>query len=198
MIARTFGASVMAAALALSLGVACGASPGTSEPAGSMDPATDPGEVVMSSFVLTSPAFSEGKPIPPRFTADGPDLSPELRIQGAPEGTVSFALIMDDPDAPMGTWVHWVVWNIPGDTAVIPEGGPPGGAVEGTNSWGRTGWGGPSPPRGTGVHRYVFKLYALDTTLDLPASTDKAGLLKAMEGHVLGEARLMGTYTRDR
>ena len=189
---------MVAAALVLSLGVACGAPPGRSEAAGAPEPAPTTGEVPMNGFGLGSPAFSGGEPIPPRFTADGPDLSPGLVIRNAPAGTVSFALIMDDPDAPMGTWVHWVVWNIPGTTEVIPEGRLPEGAVEGTNSWGRTGYGGPSPPRGTGIHRYFFKLYALDTTLDLPVSTDTAGLLRAMEGHVLGEARLMGTYTRDR
>lgn len=194
----TIGASVVAAALALSLGTACGASPGNTDPAGPVVPAAGHEEVAMDGFGLTSPAFGEGQVVPVRYTADGPDLSPPLRIQDPPEGTVSFALIMDDPDAPMGTWVHWVAWNIPGTASAIPEGGLPEGAVEGTNSWGRTGYGGPSPPRGTGVHRYVFTLYALDTTLDLPPSTDKAGLLAAIKGHVLGEARLVGTYTRDR
>jgi len=148
----------------------------------------------MASFTLTSPAFAAGKPIPPRFTADGADVSPPLTIGDPPPGTASFALIMDDPDAPMGTWVHWVVWNIPAATREIPEGRLPSGAVEGRNSWHRTGYGGPAPPSGT--HRYFFKLYALDITLDLPAATGKAELLRAMEGHVLAKAELMGTYSR--
>jgi Raf kinase inhibitor-like YbhB/YbcL family protein len=152
----------------------------------------------MKGFSLTSPAFSQGEEIPARFTADGADVSPELRIGDPPGGTVTFALIMDDPDAPMGTWVHWVVWNIPGAARSVPEGTLPEGSTEGRNSWGRTGYGGPSPPKGTGVHRYFFKLYALDTRLELPPTADKAALLDAMKGHVLGEAELMGTYTRDR
>ncbi len=188
----------VAAALVLSLGAASSAPPGNGDPAGTVAPATAGEEATMEGFVLASPAFPDGGPIPSRFTADGADLSPRLEIRGAPEGTASFALIVDDPDAPVGTWVHWVAWNIPGGTTVIPEGALPEGAVEGTNSWGRTGWGGPSPPRGTGVHRYVFTLYALDAPLDLPASADKDRLLQAMEGHVLGRARLVGTYTRDR
>ena len=147
-----------------------------------------------NEFAVTSPAFTEGQPIPPRFTADGPDLSPELVLENAPEGVISFALIMDDPDAPVGTWVHWVVWNLPGDSRTIPEGSLPSAAVEGRNGWGRSDYGGPAPPSGT--HRYFFKVYALDTTLDLPRSTDKAGLEGAMRGHVLAEATLMGTYSR--
>jgi Raf kinase inhibitor-like YbhB/YbcL family protein len=108
----------------------------------------------------------------------------------------SFALIVDDPDAPMGTWVHWVVWNIPAPATGIAEGKLPEGAVSGRNSWRRNGWGGPSPPSGT--HRYFFKLYALDTVLELPHTTDAAGLERAMKGHVLGQATLMGTYSRGR
>jgi len=144
---------------------------------------------------ISSPAFENGRPIPPRFTADGIDVSPELRIDGLPEGTASLALIMDDPDAPMGTWVHWVVWNIPAGVAVIEEGSEPVGSVGGRNSWGRTGYGGPAPPSGT--HRYFFKLYALDTTLELSPTADKATLEQAMEGHIGATAELMGTYTRN-
>ncbi len=147
-----------------------------------------------TSFRITSPAFTEGQPIPARFTADGADISPELRLTDPPRGTASIALIMDDPDAPAGTWVHWVVWNLPADVGTIPEGSLPPGAIQGRNSWGRTAYGGPSPPSGT--HRYFFKAYALDTTLDLPASTDAVGLERAMKGHVLAEDSLMGTYHR--
>ena len=145
-------------------------------------------------LVISTPAFGNGQPIPDRHTADGADTSPQLDITGVPDGAVSFALIMDDPDAPMGTWVHWVVWSIPATTTTLPEGGLPDGAVEGQNSWGRSGYGGPAPPSGT--HRYFFKLYALDIDLDLPTSTDKNGLLQAVEGHVLARAQVMGTYAR--
>ena len=151
-------------------------------------------EAVEQQLSIDSPAFANGRPIPARHTADGADLSPELRIVNPPEGTASFALIMDDPDAPMGIWVHWVVWNIPAAVSVVPEGGVPAGAVEGRNSWGRTGYGGPAPPSGT--HRYFFKLYALDRVLDLAADTDKTELLEAMEGCVLARTQLMGTYSR--
>ena len=143
---------------------------------------------------ISSPAFEYGRPIPPKFTADGDDVSPKLTITGVPDGAVSLALIMDDPDAPMGTWVHWVVWNIPAGTAVIEEGSEPGGSARGSNGWGRSGYGGPAPP--SGIHRYFFKLYALDTVLDLPPTSDKAALERAMEGHVVSAAELMGTYAR--
>ena len=145
-------------------------------------------------FAISSPAFEEGQPIPPRFTADGSDVSPEIRIENSPGGVASFALIMDDPDAPVGTWVHWVVWNLPATTHTIAEGSLPDGAIEGRNSWGRNAYGGPSPPSGT--HRYFFRLYALDGMLDLPTNTDKAGLKRAMQGHVLAQAVLMGRYSR--
>lgn len=147
-------------------------------------------------FTVTSPSFADGAPIPPRFTADGADISPELVLADPPAGTAGFALIMDDPDAPVGTWVHWVAWEIPADTRTIPEGSLPDAAVEGRNSWGRTGYGGPAPPSGT--HRYFFKVYALDASLALPSETDKAGLVRAMTDHVLAEAVLMGTYSRGR
>ena len=156
--------------------------------------AGDQEDTVDQSFALVSNGFANGQPIPQRYTADGADISPELTIAGSPEATVSFALIMDDPDAPMGTWVHWVVWNVPASATAFREGGIPDGAVEGRNSWGRTGYGGPSPPSGT--HRYFFKLYALDRKLDLEVDTDKTELLAAMEGCVLARAQLMGTYTR--
>lgn len=145
------------------------------------------------AMALTSPSFNEGEPIPGKFTCDGEDISPELDWFGTPEGTVSMALIMDDLDAPVGTWVHWVLFDLPMDLSGLRE-GMTGVGQDGTNSWGRTGYGGPCPPSGT--HRYFFKLYALDTNLDLEPVTDKEALLPAMEGHILGQAELMGTYSR--
>ncbi len=150
----------------------------------------------MPQLQLVSPAFTQGQPIPARYTADGENVSPPLVISGAPAGTASFALISDDPDAPVGTWVHWVVWNLPAGTVRLEEGKLPAGSATGRNSWGRSGWGGPSPPSGT--HRYFFKLFALDTTLELSPATDAKGLERAMSGHVLGRAELMGTYSRRR
>ncbi len=150
-------------------------------------------------FFLVSAAFSSGGNIPVMYTCDGDDISPPLRWGEAPEGTVSYALICEDPDAPAGNWVHWVVYNIPSVTTSLPEdaggGEPPaGGILQGTNSWGRTGYGGPCPPSGT--HRYFFRLYALDSMLELEAGADAAALREAMDGHVLAEAELMGRYPR--
>ncbi len=148
---------------------------------------------------LRSSAFQEGGPIPSKYTCDGADMSPPLSWSGPPAETQSFALICDDPDAPMSTWVHWVAWNIPGTTQSLPLGLPkvdslPGGMQQGTTDFRRIGYGGPCPPSGT--HRYFFNVYALDTTLTLPASTTKPALEQAMRGHILTEARLMGVYTR--
>ncbi len=141
---------------------------------------------------ITSAAFKEGGAIPSKYTCDGDDSSPPLIISDVPKNAKTLALISDDPDAPMGTWVHWVVWNIPADTKEIAEGEAPG--EEGTTDFGRTGYGGPCPPSGT--HRYFFKLYALDTELNLPGSTTKKQLESAMKGHVVAEAKLIGTYKR--
>ncbi len=147
----------------------------------------------MSELVLSSSAFSQGGSIPPRYTCDGEDVSPPLSIAGVPEGTRSLVLIMDDPDAPMGTWDHWVVFNIPPTVREIPEGTEPEG-TPGRNSWGRTGYGGPCPP--DREHRYFFRLYALDTTLNLPEEASKEEVLQAMEGHILAQTELMGRYNR--
>ncbi|MBD3235183.1 MAG: YbhB/YbcL family Raf kinase inhibitor-like protein [Candidatus Eisenbacteria bacterium] len=149
---------------------------------------------------ISSPAFEHEGTIPQRHTCEGDDLSPPLSWTDVPEGTGTLALICDDPDAPMGTWVHWVVFNIPPDAggfeeAVAPDAEPAGGVVQGRNSWKRTGYGGPCPPPGK-PHRYFFKLYALDGSLDLDASATKADLEAAMKGHVLADAELMGTYQR--
>ncbi|MDH7485501.1 MAG: YbhB/YbcL family Raf kinase inhibitor-like protein [Anaerolineae bacterium] len=163
-------------------------------------PATLPekGEQAMA-FELTSTAFVQGKPIPRKYTCDGQDISPPLSWGDPPAGTRSLALIADDPDAPAGTWVHWVLYNLPATSRGLPEAVSSDaeladGSRHGRNSWRRLGYGGPCPPRGT--HRYFFKLYALDTVLDLKAGADKGQLLKAMEGHILAQAELMGTYSR--
>lgn len=153
------------------------------------------------AFELKSTAFTNENAIPSRYTCDGADISPPLAWSGHPAGTKSFALVSDDPDAPAGTWVHWVVWNIPAAATSLKEGiektqGLPDGTRQGISDFRRPGYGGPCPPSGT--HRYYFKLYALDAALDLPAGTTKAGLEAAMKGHVLGQATLMGTYRRQR
>jgi len=151
-------------------------------------------------FELTSTAFSQGEPIPVRFSCRGEDISPPLAWGDPPEGTQSFALMMDDLDAPAGTWVHWIVFNLPGDVRALPENMPAGmkfgdvAATFGVNSWGRNEYGGPCPPSGT--HRYVFRLYALDTTLSLDANVKKGTVQAAMDGHVLAETELMGTFSR--
>ena len=141
---------------------------------------------------LTSTAFEPGTDIPTRFTCDGQDVSPPLTLQDIPAGTASLVLLMDDPDAAGGTWDHWVAYDIPVMTD-IPQGVPDLGTA-GLNSWGRTGYGGPCPPRG--VHGYVLTVYALETKLGLPAGADKPTVLQATDGHVLAEARLMGRYQR--
>lgn len=147
------------------------------------------------ALAITSTGFAQGQPIPAKYTCDGQDISPPLHWSDAPQGTQSFALIMDDPDAPAGTWVHWVLFNLPTDRHDLPEKAtPPKGSLEGKNSWGRLGYGGPCPPGGT--HRYFFKLYALDTTLNLAGGASKEQLLKAMQGHILAQAELMGVYSR--
>ncbi len=148
---------------------------------------------------LTSHVFQAGNMIPPQYTCDGQDISPPLSWSDPPAGTISFALISDDPDAPMGTWVHWVLWNIPASARTLEENLPKtaslaNGAKQGTTDFHRIGYGGPCPPSGT--HRYFFKLYALDTTLDLPSGTTKKDLEKAMGGHILAQTELMGTYRR--
>ncbi len=149
---------------------------------------------------ITSSAFAHGDPIPVKHTCDGEDVSPPLKWGDAPEGTKSFALISDDPDAPVGTWVHWVIYDIPAEVTELPEAVPASeqldnGARQGRNDFKRIGYGGPCPPRGN-PHRYFFKLYALDTFLGLKPGAKKKDVLRAMEGHVLAQAELMGTYKR--
>ena len=153
------------------------------------------------AFSLTSSAFAEGAAIPVRHTCDGPDVSPPLAWDGAPAGTKVFALIMDDPDAPAGTWVHWVLYNIPATTSQLPEKVAKvetldlGGARQGRNDFHGPGYGGPCPPPGP-AHRYVFKLYALDATLQLRSGAQKHDVEAAMQGHTLDVAQLVGTYAR--
>ena len=172
------------------------------------------------AFTITSPAFEQERTIPAKYTCDGEDVSPPLQWSDPPAGTQSLVLIVDDPDAPVGTWVHWVVYNIPAGQTGFPEHVPaeerlPDGILQGFTDFHRIGYGGPCPPVGA-IHRYFFKLYALDVSLPaLPATEQvivhglgaqtrayppmtKAELLKAMQGHVLAEVALMGTYRRSR
>ena len=142
---------------------------------------------------LTSPAFQNNAQIPSEHTCDGRDLSPPLSISGVPSNAKSLALVMDDPDAPVGNWDHWIVFNISPSASQMPKGTEPKG-VAGKNSWGRTGYGGPCPPSGT--HRYFFKLYALDAALNLPEGATKKELERAMQGHIISQAQLMGTYIK--
>ncbi len=152
------------------------------------------------SLKLTSTAFDPGANIPKKFTCDGPDVSPALAWTDAPAGTQSFALIVDDPDAPVSTWVHWVLYDLPANARELAEGVPkqeelPSGARQGRNDFRKIGYGGPCPPPGP-AHRYFFKLYALDSKTSLKPGATKADLQKAMKGHILAEAELMGRYQR--
>jgi Raf kinase inhibitor-like YbhB/YbcL family protein len=151
---------------------------------------------------LISPAFKQGSPIPGRHTCDGEDISPVLRWSEGPVVRRSLALVCDDPDAPRGTWDHWVLYNLPGESVELAEGVPPepelpSGARHGLNSWGKLGYGGPCPPPGK-PHRYFFRLYALDIVLNLAPGATKAHLERAMTGHIAGQGTLMGTYQRQK
>ncbi|MGH7546808.1 MAG: YbhB/YbcL family Raf kinase inhibitor-like protein [Gemmatimonadales bacterium] len=154
------------------------------------------------TLTLISTAFGEGGPIPVKHTCDGADVSPPLSWGGMPRGTVAFAVIADDPDAPAGTWVHWVLYDLSGSAVQLPENVPKadtlpdlGGAIQGRNDFRRTGYGGPCPPPGP-AHRYFFKLYALDAPLKLRPGATKQEVEAAMKGRVLATAQLTGTYAR--
>lgn len=213
---RTSGLLVLALLLA-----SCAGAPTADEPSAAVDePAANPTATALPeatelpeatavpeaetggetmAFELTSSAFSQGSAIPTRYSCDGEDVSPPLRWSEPPAEAEALALIMDDPDAPAGTWDHWILFNLPAGAGELAEGieaveTREDGSVHGANSWGRLGYGGPCPPGGT--HRYFFKLYALDQPIELGPGTSKGGLLSAMEGHILEQVELMGTYER--
>jgi hypothetical protein len=148
----------------------------------------------VAEFTLTSSAFANGEAIPSRYTCEGENLSPPLRWSGTPDGTRSLALVVDDPDAPVGTFTHWLAWGIDPEAGGLAEGQP--APAEGRNDFRVIGYGGPCPPPGHGPHRYFFKLYALDSDLALPAGASRAELERALEGHVLARAELVGIYER--
>jgi Raf kinase inhibitor-like YbhB/YbcL family protein len=151
-------------------------------------------------FTLTSSAFASGATIPNQYTCKGEDPSPALQWSGAPPKTAAFAIIMDDPDAPAGTWVHWLIWNIPATAQSLPDGVGktgqlPDGARQGRNSFGKLGYSGPCPPPGQ-THRYFFRIYALDGTANMMAGSPRAQLDAAMQGHILAQSEYMGTFHR--
>jgi len=149
---------------------------------------------------LSSTSFHDGSRIPAKYTCSGANISPQLAWSAPPAATVSLALIVTDPDAPRGTWVHWVLYNLPAGTRALPEGLPalgqlPDGALQGRNDFGEIGYGGPCPPPGS-FHHYVFTLYALDAKLNLPAGEKRAQVEAAMQGHILATGRLIGLFQR--
>ena len=148
----------------------------------------------MTTIKISSAVFRHNELIPAKYTCDGSDVNPPLLIENVPPTAKSLALIVDDPDAPAGTWVHWVVWNISPSTGAIMENTVPSGAEQGLNDFRKRSYGGPCPPSGT--HRYFFKIYALDTTLTLGSNTTKAVLEKTMKGHVVAQGELIGLYKR--
>lgn len=183
----------------LMLTTACSGS-GGAQPAGSTAPAS--GGAQPAALSITSPVFQPNASIPARYTCQGDDLSPALEWSAPPPGTKSLALILDDPDAPMGTWVHWVVYNLPASSRGLPEKASQGasktaslpeGALQGMNSFNRVNYGGPCPP--SGEHHYIFHLYALDTAIS-GDSLNKEALLKAMDGHILAQGELVGLYKK--
>jgi Raf kinase inhibitor-like YbhB/YbcL family protein len=175
----------------------CGRSPSTDSPLPGKDPS-------LMTILIESPAFTGGGTIPRLYTCDGKDVSPPLAWSGVPETARSLALICEDPDAPRGTWTHWVIYDIPASVKELGEGLPAqerikvtaGGetALQGKNDFGKTGYGGPCPPSGS--HRYFFRIYALDTGLGPGSGTTRQDLLRSIKGHVLAEGELMGRYSR--
>jgi Raf kinase inhibitor-like YbhB/YbcL family protein len=187
--------------MAAALVVGCGRGGSSSLPPTGNSP--EPADAL--TITLQSPAFQDGTSIPRKYTCDGDAISPPLKWLGIPEKAVSLALICEDPDAPRGTWTHWVIYHIPQDVSEIKEGipktdqvslgsGPDSSADQGLNDFGKPGFGGPCPPGGT--HRYVFLLYALDSRPVLKPRASKSDLIEAMMGHILAFGRLVGTYSR--
>lgn len=153
----------------------------------------------MFKIDVRSSSWSPGSAIPAAHTCDGANTSPSLEWDPGPAGTASYALICEDPDAPLGSWTHWTIWNIPSprlEEAIPPISDLKNGAVQGKNSWSRTGYGGPCPPQGT--HRYIFHVYAVDCALSLPPGSDEKRLRAALTGHILAEGELIGSYSRER
>lgn len=187
---RAAGAMFGMGAAAL-LAVACGGSNGNNGDGG-----LDVSKV--ARLAVTSPAFGPGESIPVAHTCDGADTSPPLAWSGAPEGARAYAIVADDPDAPGGTWVHWLAWDLPAGAPEVAEGASgslPKGAAEGKNSWGKPGYRGPCPPKGK-PHRYSFRVYALDAPLGLAPGARKAELEKAVQPHLLAAGELVGLYGR--
>ncbi len=180
---------------------ACGPaipSPATQAPLVSPSPTATPNPTatLKPTILLTSPAFADGQPVPVEYTCQGSNRSPELQWKGVPEAARSLALIVEDPDAPTGTFTHWVLANIPNVAASLAAGQPaPKGSADGKNDSGRTGYTGPCPPPGK-VHHYIFTLYALDQPLQLDDNPSKASVLAAMSGHILATGQLVGTFQR--
>ena len=151
----------------------------------------------MGELKISSPSFENNGEIPARYTCEGENISPALQISGVPKDALSLVLAVDDPDAVGGrVWDHWLLWNIKPETILISEGGFPGGVTPGLTSFGDKKYGGPCPPAGSGLHHYRFKLYALDSTLSISSDSVKSGVEKAMAGHIIDEALLVGTYER--
>jgi Raf kinase inhibitor-like YbhB/YbcL family protein len=187
-------------ALLLSNAIACGSRQQSAHPPEiSQASVSNPSPQQKSELKLTSSAFKEGEAIPRGYTCNGANVSPPLEWTGMPKTAKTIAIIADDPDAPAGTWVHWVVYNLPAEGLGLIENTPQtetlnGGGLQGKNDFGKIGYGGPCPPSGT--HRYFFKFYVLDSELPLKSGATKAEVEKAMEGHIAGQAQLMGTYHR--
>jgi Raf kinase inhibitor-like YbhB/YbcL family protein len=185
-------ASKLVAILLAAMSFSCGGTRGAPEEAAR--------PVGTTGLEITSPSFERGKTIPSKHTCDGGDSSPPLRFGPSPAGTKTLALVCDDPDAPRGTWVHWVIYNVPASARELLEGVPtveslPDGSLQGKNDFGRIGYGGPCPPAGTS-HRYFFKLYALDTEMKLKPGATKQELEGQLRGHVLAQGTLIGIYSR--
>ncbi|WP_225830558.1 YbhB/YbcL family Raf kinase inhibitor-like protein [Streptomyces sp. NK08204] len=180
-----------AAVLAVALAAVCGC--GTGGDGGS---ASAPARSATQRITVTSPAYADGGAIPGRYTCDGADVSPPLDLSGVPTGTASLALLLQDPDAPHGTFTHWLAWDIGPHTTHLAAAEHPEGAVDGRNDFGRTGYGGPCPPRGDHPHRYVLTVYATDRRPSLPPDTTATGLLRSLTGHTLATGALTGRYER--